>query len=111
MGGDGVGAISVKNHVHRAEAQGLAAFEARFHDFRAVDIGSVGGAHVFEDCGTVIDSDLAVRSGDTEVFDFEGVAGAAAEKIQSGLELDFPSLRSPGMDDEARHCLRLSPTD
>jgi hypothetical protein len=100
---DGVGAVGEKNHVDGAEAQWLAAFEARFGDFGAIDVGSIGGAHVLDNGGAVIDADLAVGARNTGVLKSEVIAGTAAQKVEALLELDFPSLRRPGVDYESRH--------
>ena len=78
VGGDGVGAVGVENHIDGAEAQGLAALEARLRDFRAVDVSSIGGTHVFDGGRAIFDDDLAVGAGDAAVFDFEVVAGSSA---------------------------------
>jgi hypothetical protein len=99
----GVGTVGVKNHVHRTEAQGLSALDPRFLDSGAIDEGSIGGPHVLDEGSALIDNDLAMGARDAEVLDFEVVASAAAKKIQPRLELNFPSLRRPWVNDESRH--------
>ena len=78
VGSDGVRAVGMENHIDGAEAQWLAALEACLRDFRAVDVSSIGGTHVFDGGRTIFDDDLAMGAGDAAVFDFEVVAGSSA---------------------------------
>ena len=78
----------------------MARLENSFLNGRAVDKGAIGRTEVFEDGPGTADRDFAVRSGDGSVRDLEVVFFAAPDAVDSMLELDFPSLRRSGVDQE-----------
>lgn len=77
-------------------------------DFRPVDKRAIGRAQVPDDHGIVVHQNVAVGAGDAGVIEAEIIAGAAAEKIDSKLEMDVPSLRSPGIDHKSWHLCWMS---